>query len=366
MGLNDQKVTRAGFRASTAGGRRKPVKVLIASSVSPFSGREEMYWAQAIGENLRGQGIQVDSLLLPIVMDPLLLPEQIVAYRLLEVENSCDVLVTIGYPAFVLKHPHKRALLFSLASHLYEWYNTEYGVLASEQYDHIRYTIASAEKRCLQEAERILCGSKTLTARLKSLHSLKSTTMIMDHGLHLGGENKSLPRQGSQLVCESTLEPFERTNLLLDALALSREAWLLHLFIPSASEVYYRALEQQIERLGLKERVVVTNDVLSESGMAAGFAYAALPFAATRIPEAVIRAVKQNMPLLTAYDSGAVLEVVQDKKNGLVVYPSAITIAQGVDHLALRGTQRDQPAHASQHFVRKLSGVDAVVKGLMA
>jgi glycosyltransferase involved in cell wall biosynthesis len=325
-----------------------------------------MYWAQAIGENLRQQGVQVDSLLLPIVMDPLLLPEQIVAYRLLDVENTCDVLLTIGYPAFALKHPHKRALLFSLASPLYEWYNTEYGVLASEQYDHIRYTIAGAEKRCLQEAERILCGSKTLTSRLKSLHGLKATTMIMDHGLRFGQANELLPGEELRLVCESTLEPFERTNLLLDALALSAEAWLLHLFIPSASEVYYRALEQQIERLDLKERVMVTNEVLSEASLAAAFAYAALPYAATRIPEAVIRAVTQNVPLIATYDSGAILEIVQDKRNGAVVYPSAITVAQAVDKLAVRSRFRERLSHANQRFARKLSGAEAVVKGLMA
>jgi glycosyltransferase involved in cell wall biosynthesis len=341
------------------------VRVLIASSVSPFSARQEMYWAHAIEDKLRQQGTQVDMLMLPIIMDPLLLADQMLAYRLLEIENSCDLLITIGYPAFVLKHSRKRVCLFSLASHLHEWYNTEYGILSTPQYERIRHAVINAEKRCLEEAERILCASRTLTSRLQSVHKLKSTPMLMDHGLRFGENGGLVQYEGFWLVCESTLEPFERIDLLLSALVASQKPWRLHLFIPSASDVYYRALEQRIVRLDLRERIVITGELLSESSLAAASACIALPFAASRIPDAIVRAIKYHVPLISTSDSGALLEVVQDKKNGLVVEPSAFGVAQAVDRLVHNSKLREQLSHANRRFVEKLSDVDTVVKGLI-
>jgi hypothetical protein len=121
-------------------------RVMIAVSVSPFCGREEMHWAQAIQRGLREKRIEVELFMLPVVHNPLLIPEQMTALRLLDVKDNSDLLLTIGFPAFVLKHPKKRVLLFSLASSLHEHFDTEFGILATPQYQKIRGAVQNAEK----------------------------------------------------------------------------------------------------------------------------------------------------------------------------------------------------------------------------
>jgi glycosyltransferase involved in cell wall biosynthesis len=309
------------------------MRVLIAGACSPFSGREEIHWTAALTESLKNKGVDVDSFLLPFVNNPLLISEQMMSLRLLDVEGSCDLLLTVGYPAFVLKHRHKRALLLSLSSSLHEHFGTEYGVLSTPQYQRIRDAVYAAERRCLMEAERILCASETLVTQIQTQYDLPAKALIFGSNLnhpHLEG----FFEEGIWVVCESTLEPADRVDLLLKAVTHANEQWQLMIFVPSASEVYKEALHKRIERLGLRDHVLVKDSSLSlQDGSKKAKVFVALPFTTTRIPESLLLAIKSHIPVVTAADCGAVLEVTQNERNGLVVEPSVSEIARALDLL---------------------------------
>ena len=74
------------------------MRVMVAASVSPFSCREEMHWAEAIARGLSDKRIEVDLFMLPVVHNPLLIPEQMTALRLLDVQDRCDLLLTVVFP----------------------------------------------------------------------------------------------------------------------------------------------------------------------------------------------------------------------------------------------------------------------------
>ena len=38
--------------------------------------------------------------------------EQLFAYRLMDIGRNADVLITVGYPAFVIEHPQKEVFFF--------------------------------------------------------------------------------------------------------------------------------------------------------------------------------------------------------------------------------------------------------------
>jgi glycosyltransferase involved in cell wall biosynthesis len=309
------------------------MRVLIAGSCSPFSGREEIRWTTILTKTLKNKGIDVDHFMLPFVNNPLLIPEQMMSLRLLDVKKSCDLLLTVGYPAFVLQHPHKRVLLFSLSSSLHEHFGTEYGVLSTPQYQRIRDAVHVAERKCLMEAERVLCASNTLAAQIQTQFHLQAKTLIFDSNLN-DANPASLLEEGAWVVCESTLEPSDRIDLLLNAATHANEQWRLMIFVPSASEVYRQALHQRIERLGLKERVLVKDTALIlQDGSKKAQVFVALPFRTTRIPESLLQAIKSHIPVLTATDCGAILEMTQNEKNGLVAGPSASEIAHAADLL---------------------------------
>lgn len=309
------------------------MQVLIAGSCSPFSGREEIQWTTILTKTLKDKGTDVDHFMLPFVNNPLLIPEQMMSLRLLDIENSCDLLLTVGYPAFALKHRHKRVLLFSLSSSLHEHFGTEYGVLSTPQYQRIREVVHIAERKSLMEAERVLCASNTLAAQIQAQYRLPSKALIFDTSSNDANQT-GLFEEGVWVVCESTLEPSDRIDLLLNAVMHANEQWQLMIFVPSASDVYRQALHQRIERLGLKERVLVKDTALSlQDGSKKAQAFVALPFTTTRISGSLLQAIKSRIPVVTVMDCGAILEVTQNERNGLVVEPSAREIAHAVDLL---------------------------------
>jgi glycosyltransferase involved in cell wall biosynthesis len=308
------------------------MRVIIAGSASPFTEREEMHWLRALEKKLLKTQNKVDSFMLPSVNNPLLIPDQMMAYRLIDIENYCDILITIGYPAFVLKHSHKRVLLFSLASSFHDWFDTEYGVLSTPQYQRIRSTVFDAEKRCLAEAEKITCASSTLAAFIRTEYKLKCDGMVLDDDED-HKENSSSLGPGEWIACESTLEPYDRVDLLLNAVCLSIGQWKLAIFVPSSSSVYRTALQRRIERLALKERVLIVDGEISSESLKKVYALVSIPFASTRIPESLLRARSLNVPVVTTTDSAAVLEVIRDEIDGFIVEPSGKEIASVADRI---------------------------------
>ena len=208
------------------------MRVLIVGSCSPFSGREEIQCTTILTKALRNKGIDVDSFMLPFVNNPLLIPEQMMALRLLDVENSCDLLLAVGYPAFVLKHPRKRVLLFSLSSSLHEHFGTEYGVLSTPQYQRIRDAVHAAERKCLREAERVLSASSTLANHIQTLYHLPAESLILDSDIN-DAEQADGVEEGPWILCESTLEPPDRMDLLLSAATHAKEQWQLMICVPN-------------------------------------------------------------------------------------------------------------------------------------
>ncbi len=310
------------------------MRIMIAASVSPFTGREEIHWAEALRKELINQKHEVDLFMLPIVQNPLLLPEQMTAMRLLDIKDNCDILITIGFPAFLLKHSKKRVILFSLAPSLHEHYDTEFGILATPQYQRIREAVHQAEKKCLSEAERIICASKTLSDQLMSDYKLRSEVLI------LGDCSKdqnvvAISNDPPRIVCESTLEPFERIDLLLSSLTYSTQVWLLVIFIPSCAEVYRHAVDDRIRRLGLQGRIQIKKGHLIANELIGSCAITALQYYSTRIPECVFRAEKLRIPIIITSDSGALCEIVKNDVNGLVIDPKPEALAYAMDSMII-------------------------------
>jgi len=340
------------------------MRVLVAGSVSPFSGREEIHWTTSIAKALGTKGLDVDTFMLPFVGDPLLIPEQMMSLRLLDVESSCDLLLAVGYPAFVLRHRRKRVLLFSLASSLHEHFGTEYGIISTPQYQRIRAAVQAAEQKCLAEAEHIVCASRTLANQIQNQYGLWAQILIFADGDdEIGQEGLAGPQ--IRVVCESTLEPPDRIDLLLDAVTRAKGQWHLSVSVPAASEVYSQALNQRIERLGLNGRVRVPETALSTAELRQAHVYVALPFAATRIPDSLFRAIRSGIPVVTATDCGSVLEVVRNETNGLVVRPSAMEIARALDQLVADQKLHRRLSRGQNRTARGISGPEILLESLM-
>ncbi len=309
------------------------MQILIVCSSSPLTAREETYWANTIYQGLKELNFDVDMFMLPITQDPLFFPEQMMSYRLMDIQNSCDLLIAIGDPAFVFKHSNKKVLLFSLASSVHEWFDSEYGVLTSPQYSVIRESIHIAEKMGLLEASSIYCASEALTNQISTEFNIKTKTVLLDVEGFTYQNKKSLLEDDHWIICESTLEPSDRIDMLIQALAFSNEKWKLKLFIPSASEVYRLTLLKQINELEIENRIQILDRSISSDDFRKCCGYVNLLYSAIRIPISCLAAAKSNTPMITTTDSGALLEKIHNNINGLIAKPNIKSLSNALDQI---------------------------------
>ena len=82
------------------------MKILLAGSIQGDGSYEEADLCVLLKHELRDAGHMVDCFFLPYERNILSLPEQLLAYRMLDI-NSCDLLITVGYPACILRHQNK-------------------------------------------------------------------------------------------------------------------------------------------------------------------------------------------------------------------------------------------------------------------
>jgi len=101
------------------------MKILVAGSVQGDGSYEEETLCNRIKKELEELGYTTDVFLLPYGRNMLSLPEQILAYQLLQI-NSCELLITVGYPACMLRHHNKVCYLLQTEPMLYEYWDNAY------------------------------------------------------------------------------------------------------------------------------------------------------------------------------------------------------------------------------------------------
>ena len=137
------------------------LKILIVGNVIGNENYEEDLLVKQLEIELKNIGHITDSFLLPFSRNFLTALDQIFSYRLLEI-NDCDLLITVGYPACLLKHPNKIVYLFETLPHYWEYWDSEYGILGNVQYSNIKVALIGIDQKILATAKKIYCNSQLL------------------------------------------------------------------------------------------------------------------------------------------------------------------------------------------------------------
>jgi glycosyltransferase involved in cell wall biosynthesis len=138
---------------------------------------------------------------------------------------------------------------------------------------------------------------------------------------------------GDYIFYPSRLEPLKRQSLVIDAMAHSRSGIRLVLVGRGPDE---RGLRDQIQRLGLGDRVAieigVSDERLHELYLGARAVYFG-PYDED-YGYVTIEGFAAARPVVTLTDAGGPLEFVQDGVTGLVAEPDPRAIAERFDRLA--------------------------------
>ncbi|HET8628826.1 MAG TPA: glycosyltransferase family 4 protein [Thermomicrobiales bacterium] len=341
------------------------MNVVIAATQVPFVRGGAEVLVDGLAEALEGRGHRVAVVALPFKWYP---KEQLLrtalAWRLLDLTEAngvpVDLVICTKFPTWAVRHPRKVAWLVHQHRQAYDWYGTPLSDFANTPADNeFRRRIRALDRVGLGECRRRFAISRNVAARLERFTGLDAEPLyppLRLRGLASRGDDVTI-------LSVSRLDAAKRLDLLVEALALTREPVRARLVGAGPEEGNLRRL---IRERGLTDRVELLGALPDEEVVALYNTCRAVYYAPVDedYGYVTVEALTAGKPVLTATDSGAVLEFVRDGVGGAVVPPEPAAFAAVLDRWYHAPDEARRLGEAGQPLVRDISW-DGVVDALL-
>lgn len=247
------------------------------------------------------------------------------AWRLVDLTSSLgkriDLVIATRFPSYVVKHPNKVVWLIHQMRQVYDLLGTTYSDFQEDEPRDraVLDMIRSMDRRVLSEARSIYTISGNVAARLKKFNDLPAQVLYppprLDR-LYAPGDF------GDYIFTAGRLDRLKRFDLLIKAMKHTETPVRCRI---AGTGPEKENLEALIDRLGLKERVELLGWVEDRAAVdlyAGSLAVFYAPYDED-YGYVTVEGFKCGKPVITAADSGGVLEFVEDGKNGYVCSPDA-------------------------------------------
>jgi glycosyltransferase involved in cell wall biosynthesis len=309
------------------------MRIAVCRPHVPFAwGGVEILTDSLVAE-LRGRGHDADLVTVPFKWYPgTRVLTQAFLWRLLDLDEAdgkrIDVVVATKFPSYLVRHPDKRVWLVHQFRQAYELDGTELGQFGNSPEDRaLRRKVQELDRISLGEATRLFATSRNVADRLE-----RSTVLAAEILPHPPQELEyRCDSYGDFVLSVNRLDRAKRIDLLLEAAALDPA---LEIVVAGDGPDRER-LEGIAHDRGLDGRARFTGRV-SESELADLYGgclavyYAPVDEDFGMVPFEAFLAEK---PVLTTTDSGGPLEIVADRRTGLVVSPDASELARAAGWL---------------------------------
>jgi glycosyltransferase involved in cell wall biosynthesis len=345
------------------------LRVLVASTFVPFIREGDSRIVNDLCLSLDRRGHQVDTILLPFFPDPLTMPEQLLAFRLVDVSDRGDVLIAIRTPSYLLRHPRKVVWFIHHHRPAYDVGGTTHQDVADTPEGlSLHRPIRQADDLGLREAERLFANSKITARRLHEFNQLDADVLYPPL---TEGETFAVGSYGDYVFCPSRITPMRRQQLLVHAIAHVRSGVRLVIAGPPDAPEHLHALERAIEQLQVEDRVDLRAGELSKREkldlFASALACAYVPSDEDSYGYVTLEAFAARRPVITCTDSGGTLELVEHERTGLVVEPDPERLAEAMDDLFGDRRRAEELGRSGEEHVRALEiSWDRVVQKLLA
>jgi glycosyltransferase involved in cell wall biosynthesis len=253
-------------------------------------------------------------------------------WRMLDLEEvdgaRVDMVVATKFPSYLVRHPEKRVWLVHQFRQAYELDGTELGQFDDSPEDRaLRRKVQALDRVALGEATRLFSISRNVADRLRRTTGLEAE--------YLPPPPQELEYRcsgyGDFVLSVNRLDRAKRIDLLLEAAALDPS---LEIVIAGDGPDRQR-LEEIARDRGLDGRArfagrVSEAELADLYGRCLAVFYAPVDEDYGMVP---FEAFLSEKPVLTTTDAGGPLEIVFDRKTGLVVSPEAAELARAAGWL---------------------------------
>jgi glycosyltransferase involved in cell wall biosynthesis len=306
------------------------LRILVCHTQVPFAhGGAEVLVENLVGE-LRARGHDAEIVAVPFKWyPPSSVMTQSLVWRLLDLEEvqgrPVDLVIATKFPSYVVRHPNKVVWLVHQFRQAYDLDRTELGEYGEEPFDRAaRRAVHRLDRATLSEAKRLFAISENVASRLEQSVGLEAEVLRP-------------PPQPLEYHCDEygdfvlsvgRLDRAKRVDLLLEAAAADG-----NLRVVIAGEGPDRGRLEEIAGTHRLDGRVVFTGRLDDDALADQYAkclavfYAPIDEDMGYVP---FEAFLSEKPVVTTRDAGGPLEVVEDRRTGLVCEPTPGSVAEAL------------------------------------
>jgi glycosyltransferase involved in cell wall biosynthesis len=303
------------------------MRILVCSAQVPFARGGTEIFVEDLVEELRKRGHEAELVTIPYKWYPgSRVLTQAFLWRLVDLTEAdgrpIDLVIATKFPTYAVRHPNKVVWLLHQFRQAYELDGTDLGQFSDSDEDRAtRRAVQALDRRVLGEARKLFTTSRNNQRRLQS-----STGLVAEVLPH---PPQDLPYRcedyGDFALSVGRLDRAKRVDLLIEAAAESSFSVVVAGEGPDRSR-----LEELAGRRSLDGRVRFLGRV-DEDELADLYARCLAVFYAPvdedfgMVPYEAFLADK---PVVTTIDAGGPLEVVADRKTGIVCEPRPAAVAE--------------------------------------
>lgn len=311
------------------------MKILIVSTIVPYvegGGTQIVDWLEIM---LARAGHDVEVFRIPFHSSYREMPDQMLALRLFDLSEAADRLIAIRTPSYLLRHPNKVVWFIHHHRGAYDLWGTDYQDLPDTSVGRkYRDMFVRADNVALAEAQSIFANSRVVAKRLLDFNAVQSKVLYPPL---LWPERFRCGSFDGPIVYVSRITPHKRQMLAAEALLHTSLPVRLLIIGPADSPEYVLEIQQFAAEHGLKERLTVRPEWITEeekiSVLADSRAALYLPYDEDSYGYSCLEAQHSSKAVITTTDSGGALELIQHEVNGLVVSADPMSIAAALDRL---------------------------------
>jgi glycosyltransferase involved in cell wall biosynthesis len=347
------------------------MKVSIVNVQIPFVRGGAEYLADSLADKIRERGHQVDQLRIPFKWYPLeSVLDHMLSCRLLEPKTGDpDLVIALKFPAYLVPFENKKIWLLHQHRQVYDLWETPFGscghVPGSRR---IREMIVNSDNRHLSAARGLYTNSQIVADRIRRFNGIVPDAILFPPLRH--PEAFRCGESGDYVFYPSRISRMKRQHVAIEAMRFVRSGFKLVLAGVADEDSYQAEINDLIRAQGLLDRIHFLGWVSEEEKarwMADAFAVLYLPVDEDSYGYVTLEAFHSSKPVITFTDSGGTNELVEDGLNGLVVEPTAESLAEGMESLwSDRARARAMGRAATETLGRKQIHWDHVLDTLLS
>ncbi|MBM2295140.1 glycosyltransferase family 4 protein [Sulfitobacter pseudonitzschiae] len=315
------------------------MRIAVVNTQVPFiKGGAELH-ASNLCKALEEHGHDVVQVLIPFKWYPgSTLVDNIMAARLLDLSESTgtpiDLMVGLRFPAYLAQHQNKVFWIIHQYRSAYDmWDSGHSDLLQQPDGTALREFIREEDLNAFKKTQHpIYSNSQNVAKRL-----LKYTQQISTPLYHPPPNHESLQQGGfgDYLFAPSRLTPGKRQDLILEALAETRDSIRIVFAGVPDTRAYFDQLRQKAYDLNIEDRITWLGEV-SDAELIKCYAESR---AVIFIPQdedygyITLEAMLSGKPVITSTDAGGPLEFIQHESEGLISKPTPKDLAHNFSRI---------------------------------